>query len=96
MKIGASSWVCNVISEGYKIPLRRPPKQTKIPTNPTVSTEAFEVLIQEAKDLMLKGAVNVSQPEDGEYITSYFAVPKPRSPGKFRPILNLKCFNQSA
>ena len=85
MKIGASSWVCNVISVGYKIPLRRPPKQTKIPTNLTVSPEAFEVLIQEANDLMLKDAVNVSQPEDCEYISSYFAVPKLRSPGKFRP-----------
>ena len=30
----------------------------------------------------------------GEYISSYFAVPKPRST-KFRPILNLKRFNKS-
>ena len=34
-------------------------------------------------------------PAVGQYISTYFAVPKARSPGKFRPILNLKKFNRS-
>ena len=95
VKIGASSWVVNVISEGYKIPFRRVPKQSKIPSNPEASPDAFEVLVREADGLKAKGAVRACEPEDGEYISSYFAVPKLRSPGKFRPILNLKRMNNS-
>ena len=95
IKIGASSWVCNVVSEGYKIPFKRVPKQTKVPSNPEVSPEALDVLKCEAEELVRKGAVINSTPDEGEYISSYFAVPKLRSPGKFRPILNLKRFNAS-
>ena len=38
---------------------------------------------------------SLTSSDDGEYISAYFAVPKLRSPGKFRPILNLKTFNNS-
>ena len=95
IKIGASSWVCDVVSQGYKIPLRRVPCQKVVPSNPEVSLDAFEVLVKEAQDLKSKAAVQPCQSEKGEYISSYFAVPKLRSPGKFRPILNLKRFNLS-
>ena len=32
---------------------------------------------------------------EGQFVSLYFAVAKARSPGKFRPILNLKRFNKS-
>ena len=95
VKIGASTWVVNVISQGYKIPFRRVPKQNKIPSNPEGSLDAFEVLVREADGLKAKGAVKACESVDGQYISSYFAVPKLRSPGKFRPILNLKRMNNS-
>ena len=92
-KICHNSWVCNVVEFGYKIPLKFKPKQRKVPLNPEVSEAAFEVLRDEALGLKAKKAVVVACHTPGEYISSYFAVPKQRSPGKFRPILNLKYFN---
>ena len=92
-KICENSWVCNVVEFGYKIPFKFKPSQKKIPSNPKVSASAHKVLVDEAKDLKGKKAVDVVSHCEGEYISSYFAVPKPRSPGKFRPILNLKHFN---
>ena len=93
-KVCKNSWVCSVIEFGYKIPLKFKPHQKKIPTNPQVTESAFTVLVNEAKELKSKQAVIVASHCKGEYISSYFAVPKPRSPGKFRPILNLKHFNK--
>ena len=87
-------WVKNVVEFGYKIPLKYFPSQHRIPVNPTVSDGAHEVMVKEAIELKKKEAVAVASHEPGEYISSYFAVPKPRSPGKFRPILNLKFFNK--
>ena len=89
-----NSWVLGVVEYGYKIPLKFPPFQRNPPTNPSVSGPAYDVLVQEAIGLKTKEAVSVVDHCPGEYISSYFAVPKPRSPGKFRPILNLKYFNK--
>ena len=94
-KICTNNWVCNVVEFGYKIPLKYIPRQYKVPGNPPVSDAAHEVLIDEAIGLKKKGAVSVVGHATGEYISSYFAVSKLRSPGKFRPILNLKYFNKS-
>ena len=58
--------------------------------HPQVSEAAFEVLNQGALDLRVKKAVVVAVPVKGQYILSYIADPKPRGPGKFRPILDLK------
>ena len=90
-----SSWVNDIISGGYKIPFKYEPCQTRIPVNPTVSGPAYDVLLAEADELLAKEAVAPAAPDIGQYVSSYFAVPKPRSPGKFRPILNLKKFNRS-
>ena len=59
-----------------------------------IPTLLLSLMVDEANELKKKGAVSVVDHLDGEYISSYFAVPKPRSPGKFRPILNLKYFNK--
>ena len=96
--IGASTWVKKVISQGYRIPFKRSdPVQTRVPSNPTVDklSTAWTVLKDEAIDLLKKAAVTVVGFVSGQYILSYFAVPKARSPGKFRPILNLKKFNKN-
>ena len=39
--------------------------------------------------------MEAAAPTDGQYVSPYFAVPKARSPGKYRPILNLKKMNKS-
>ena len=93
-KIIDNDWVLNVVEEGYRIPLNSLPFQRKIPSNPLVSGEAHNVLVNEALDLKLKAAVSVVSPEPSQYISSYFAVPKPHRDNQFRPILNLKNFNK--
>ena len=62
----------------------------------TFSGPAHEVLVQEAADLLVKESIAPVDPVKGQFVSSYFAVTKARSPGKFRPILNLKKFNKSA
>ena len=79
------------MSCGYKIPFKFVPKQCFLPKNPKVSGSAHEVLVQEAADLLAKESIVPVGHVKGQFVSSYFAVSKARSPGKFRPILNLKC-----
>ena len=83
------------MSEGYKIPCKFVPFQRFWPRNQKVSGPAFEVLSQEAADLLAKESVAPVAPVKGQFVSSYFAVAKACSPGKFRPILNLKKFNKA-
>ena len=88
-----NNWVLNVVKYGYKIPLKTVPYQKRIPTNPPATGNAFQVLVSEAQSLISKHAVRIVSPVDGQYVSSYFAVPKPRKVDQWRPILNLKYFN---
>ena len=88
-----NDWVLSVVEKGYTIPLKSAPNQKKYPTNPPSSGNAYEVLVHEANQLKLKNAVISVASLPGQYISSYFAVPKPRKIDQFRPILNLKFFN---
>ena len=72
-------WVTNVIRFGYKIPFKSKPFQSGVPSNPKVSPEAHEVLVQEALGLLDKKAIVEVGHHPDEFISSYFAVPKPRS-----------------
>ena len=80
----------SVVSDGYKIPFKTPPQQIIVPCNPPAHEEAHKILESEAADLVAKHAVTECSNEADKYISAYFAVAKARSPGKFRPILNLK------
>ena len=71
------------------------PNQYKVPDNPIAVGAAHDVLVAEAEGLAAKNAIVATEHQAGEFISSYFAVTKPRSPGKYRPILNLKNFNQN-
>ena len=66
-----------------------------MPKNPKVSGSAHEVLVQKASDLLAKESIVPVDHVKGQFVSSYFAVSKAHSPGKFRPILNLKKFNKS-
>ena len=85
-KVCSNSWVLDVVSSGYKMPFRFVPVQHSRPKNPEVSGPAHDILVQEAADLLLKEAIAPVEPVVGQFVSSYFAVTKPRSPGKFRPI----------
>ena len=88
-----NDWVLTVVQHGYRIPLKSTPNQATIPINPPAKGSAFDVLVSEAEALISKHAVRPVFSSVGEYISSYFAVPKPRKLDSFRPILNLKYFN---
>ena len=86
----------NIFKKGYTIPfLHGAPKQKNIKKTPLPATEAArKVLDDEVQGLISKKAVKVVKPVLGQYVSSYFAVPKSkRSPDKWRPIINLKHFN---
>ena len=51
--------------------------------------------ILKSLDFSRKGAIREVGPVQGQYVSSYFAVPKSkRVPDKWRPILNLNKFNK--
>ena len=91
--VTSNDWVLNVVSKGYQIPFKTIPHQTSYPVNPPAKGNAFDVLVSEADALLSKNAVQIVSKTVGEYVSSYFAVPKPRKLDQFRPILNLKYFN---
>ena len=94
-RVCSNNWVLNIVSGGYKIPFKFVPFQRFWPRNPKVSGPAHEVLEQEAADLLAKESIAPVEPVKGQFVSSYFAMSKAPSPGKFRPILNLKKFNKS-
>ena len=94
-KVTDNQWVLSVVEFGYKIPLKFLPCQKRVPKNPPATGSAHAVLVNEAIDLKKKHAVSVVNPVQGQYISSYFAVPKPNKINEFRPILNLKYFNEN-
>ena len=76
----------------YKTPIQKHSQKTPLPA----TSAARQVLDDEVQGLISKNAVKVVKPMLGQYVSSYFAVPKSkRSPDKWRPIINLKRFNLS-
>ena len=74
--------------------LQKPPVQRKALASPKVSVDAAAVLDKEVNDLLAKAAIKEVALVHGQFVSSYFAVPKSkRVPDKWRPILNLKKFN---
>ena len=97
-KVTSDDRVLRILKKGYKIPFKfRAPLQKRSQRTPLPATSAARtVLDDEVKGLISKNAVKVVQPVHGQYVSSYFAVPKSkRSPDKWRPIINLKRFNHS-
>ena len=48
-KIGVSDWVYNVLSVGYRIPLKFLPRQNKVLANPPASEDAHDILVATEK-----------------------------------------------
>ena len=91
-KIGTSEGRIDIIRNGYKPTcIKSAPQQRVAAHNPTISTKASNVLDTEVAGLLKKAAICEVDWVQGEYVSSYFAVPKSkRSPDKWRPFLNLK------
>ena len=90
--------VISILKQGYKIPFKygSPIQKHSQKTPLSATSAARQVLDDEVQGLLSKKAVKVVKPKLGQYVSSYFAIPKSkRSPDKWRPIINLKCFNHS-
>lgn len=81
------SWI-----SGYKIPFNREVFQSQTPTDPKLSKSEFINMSVAIEELIAKGAVEICFPEEGQFISRTFLVPKPD--GSYRFIINLKDLNQ--
>ena len=81
-KIGTCEKHINIIRNGYKPSWKCcTPRQRTTPHNPKVSLKASNVLNTEVFGLLDKGAIREVSLVLGQYVSSYFAVPKlKRSP----------------
>jgi hypothetical protein len=91
MKFTNDSWILGVVT-GYKIDFDQQPYQNKIPQQIPFQGEQWNIVNQEVETLIQKGAIIVTEHEQGEFISNLFIVPKQN--GKFRPVINLKFLNQ--
>ena len=89
-KVCSSSRGLDVVSSGNNIPFKFVPALASLPKNPEVSGPAHDILVQEAADFLFKEAVAPVDPVAGHFVSSYLAVTKPHTPGKFRPILHIR------
>ena len=89
--INPSSWVLDIVAQGYYIPFKQLPRSRGIRVTP-LSGDYAPVLLDEVDTLLQKGAIEpvLENPSEGFYST-YFLVPK--KTGDLRPILNLKPLN---
>ena len=94
--IGAEKWVLEVLKEGYIIKFNTHPQLSHTPiafhenSNPEV-VKAKEQLIAQ---FLEKGAIEITvqDPSSPGFYSSVFLVLK--SPGKWRPIINLRHLNK--
>ena len=80
---------------GYKPNfLKKPPVQRKALASPNDSDDGAAVLDKQVSELLVKAAIKEVALVQGQFVSSYFAVPKSkRVPDKWRSIFNLKKFN---
>ena len=86
----------SIYSRGYKPSwISKVPRHRAAASNPTIFALASNILNMEVQGLLKKGAICKVGQIPGQYVSSYFTIPKSkRSPDKWRLILNLKKFNK--
>lgn len=89
-EITTDSFILETV-KGYKIPFNRPVRQRVIPTVKFANTAEEQVVADAIGKLIEKGAVRSCKFEEGQFLSSFFTVPK--SDGSVRFILNLKSLN---
>ena len=69
-RVCSNNWVLNVVSGGYKIPFKFIPFQRFWPKNPKISGPDYEMLVQEAADLLAKESIAPVEPVKGQFVSS--------------------------
>lgn len=81
------SWV-----KGYKIPFIKEPHQSTVTHEKKFSSEEIKAFEAAISKMLEKGVIVETQPIKGQFLSSYFLVPKPDKTDRF--ILNLKQLNK--
>ena len=76
---------------GYKIEFSEKPIQFTLPKLQNFNMEEIELIDNEVKELLEKGAIRLSSTEKDQFISNIFLVKKKN--GKYRPVINLKKLN---
>jgi len=69
--------------KGYKIPFIETPVQTTVPEEREFSEEEFTKVELEIQKLLKKGAIEECEECEGQFLSSYFLVPKPDGSYRF-------------
>ena len=78
--------------EGYQLEFESEPLQLQVPNEIPFSIEEQNIVSEEIKKLLSKGAIVPTDYEPGQFVSTLFIVPKQN--GKYRPVINLKNLNQ--
>jgi hypothetical protein len=90
-KITSDKWVLNTIRYGYVIEFSSVPYQVREPRPIPYSRDMLACLDAEIEGMIGKGAVEICNECDDQFISNMFLVEKPGN--KFRPVINLKELN---
>lgn len=77
---------------GYKIQFTEIPYQAITPKEKTFSPEEMEKMQIQINELIIKGAIKECEECEGQFVSSFFLVPKPDGSDRF--IVNLKNLNK--
>lgn len=91
--ISKDPWVLEAVTLGLKLEFHSVPTQLNMPPCPALSDSQISLCNKEVSSLIEKGAVIEVDSVEGEFVSNLFVIPK-KTPGKFRPIINLKALNR--
>ncbi|KAI9485481.1 MAG: hypothetical protein EXX96DRAFT_494634, partial [Benjaminiella poitrasii] len=89
-----NQWITQSLQFGFKIPFHTlPPLSTNFTRHTYLSSNQSNLLDQSVTDLLSKYATEqVTSPSSASFISPMFVIPK--KTGGFRPVFNLRSFNQ--
>ena len=82
--------ILNII-QGFEIPFLEKPYQTKLPNPPVLNQKQSNLVREEVKEMLLKGAIQKVTQCKNHYISNLFLISK--NDGRNRPVINLKHLN---
>ena len=88
--ITSDPWVLWTI-RGYRVDFLQEPLQRVLPHTPQYSVEHSQLIVEEVREFLGKGAITEVHNPQGGFYSSLFLVPK--KDGGQRPVINLKALN---
>ena len=96
----SDKWIRRLVSKGYNWSWKKSPlsKSKIIRSRDNLDSAMLKVLDDEVADAIQAGALHPVKPNlinrKVTCVSNYFAVPKPASPGQWRPIIDLRFLNK--